>query len=510
MKIVRAIRKGWIIPDKSKAPPKPRWYDIWTGEAEEDDTPSKRLANHIAAPKLKLPGNEESYNPPAEYLFTPQEEQEWTEMDPSDRKTNFIPKKFDSLRRVPAYNTFIQERFERCLDLYLCPRVVKKRIDIDPNSLLPQLPNPQDLEPFPKGLAITYQGHEGRVRCMSVDPTGQWMASGGEDGTVRVWEVSTGRCLRVYQCGESSQDQVDESSNGEKITCLSWNPNKAVQVLAVAYGKTVGLLIPNVGTNEQVLESSEDLVSTTNRPESGGSNEIKSVEWSKYASEKYAMGWRTKLVFSKPISYLTWHRKGDYFATLSPDANNSSVLIHRCSTRLSQSPFKKSKGLIQRILFHPTKPFFFVATQRFVRVYNLQKQELTKKLLAGVKWISSLDVHPTGDNVLIGSYDKRVVWFDMDVGSTPYKTLRFNTHAVRNVSYHRRHPLFVTCSDDGSLQVFHGMVYSDLMQNPLIVPVKVLKAHTPVNGLGALWCEWHPTQPWVFSAGADGDVKLWT
>lgn len=140
-------------------------------------------------------------------------------------------------------------------------------------------------------------------------------------------------------------------------------------------------------------------------------------------------------------------------------------------------------------------------------------------------------------------------------------------------------------------QVFHGMVYSDLLTNPLIVPVKILRGHEVVDYAGmrgqgcwlwgargmcwALWwsergvacvgsggpawvplcavhwcslgqdakahcqalpvtllpascelhsahmrpcvllrlagvldCVWHPHQPWVFTAGADGSICL--
>lgn len=31
-----------------------------------------------------------------------------------------------------------------------------------------------------------------------------------------------------------------------------------------------------------------------------------------------------------------------------------------------------------------------------VKVYDLSRQELTKKLQAGVKWVSSIDIHPRG------------------------------------------------------------------------------------------------------------------
>jgi ribosome biogenesis protein ERB1 len=54
------------------------------------------------------------------------------------------------------------------------------------------------------------------------------------------------------------------------------------------------------------------------------------------------------------------------------------------------------------------------------------------------------------------------------------------------------------------------MVYSDLLQNPLIVPVKILRGHQIKDSLGVLNIEFHPTQPWIFSTGADGTFRLWT
>jgi ribosome biogenesis protein ERB1 len=81
---------------------------------------------------------------------------------------------------------------------------------------------------------------------------------------------------------------------------------------------------------------------------------------------------------------------------------------------------------------------------------------------------------------------------------------------VRAVRFHRSYPLFATCADDGKVHVFHATVYDDLLTNPMIVPVKILHAHEPVNDLGVLDCCFHPTQPFLFSAGADHVVRLFT
>ena len=99
----------------------------------------------------------------------------------------------------------------------------------------------------------------------------------------------------------------------------------------------------------------------------------------------------------------------------------SLALAHTLFSSSPQVPFAKSKGMVQCVLFHPIRPYLFVATQRHVRVYNLAKQELAKKLSSGAKWISSLAVHPKGDNLLVGTYDKKVQWYDLDLSTLPYQ-----------------------------------------------------------------------------------------
>eukprot|EP00123_Amoebidium_parasiticum_P012241 comp21214_c0_seq2/m.28850 comp21214_c0_seq2/g.28850 ORF comp21214_c0_seq2/g.28850 comp21214_c0_seq2/m.28850 type:complete len:515 (-) comp21214_c0_seq2:491-2035(-) len=489
MKIVRAIRKGWIKP-KSEVE-KPRFYELW----DDSDQPKGDLPNHIPAPRMRLPGHDESYNPPAEYLPTPEEIEEWKNTDPQDKKRNFIPQKYSSLRLVPRYDNFIQERFERCLDLYLCPRARKVRMNVDPESLIPKLPKPRDLQPFPTESMVLYQGHTGRVRSISPDPTGQWLVSGAEDQTVRVWEVVTGRCMRTL-----TFDEI--------VAGVAWCPNPQVPLIAIAVGHDVVIYNPMLGGPE-AWEPIDTVIGRSLATASEEAEQNKIVDWKRPSDKDYKLGYRITITHEKVVKQVTWHHKGEYFASVVPDSPRA-VVIHQLSKRRSQAPFKKSKGAVQCVQFHPTKPFFFVATQRYVRLYNLTKQELTKKLVTGVKWVSSMDVHPQGDNVIIGSYDKRLCWFDLDLSAKPYKTLRYHKLAVRSVAYHKRYPLFASASDDGKVHIFHGRVFSDLLQNPLIVPVKVLDAHEVIRDRGVLDCKFHPIQPWIFSSGEDATIRLFT
>lgn len=137
---------------------------------------------------MALPTHHESYNPPEEYLYDEKEKEEWEQMDEEDRPTNFIPQKYDKLRHIPFYDKLINERFERCLDLYLAPRVKKKKLNMRPEQLIPKIPSPDELKPFPTSQNILYSGHTAGLSCLAVEPHyGNYFASGDTSGLLIIW-----------------------------------------------------------------------------------------------------------------------------------------------------------------------------------------------------------------------------------------------------------------------------------------------------------------------------------
>ncbi|GAV86510.1 WD40 domain-containing protein/BOP1NT domain-containing protein [Cephalotus follicularis] len=486
VKYVRAIRKGLITFDKPKE--EPRFYHLW-GDDSSSTEKTKHLS-YIPAPKPKLPGHEESYNPSLEYIPTQEEINSYQLMYEEDRP-KFVPKRFTSLRSVPGYENAVKESFERCLDLYLCPRVRKKRINIDPESLKPKLPSRKDLKPYPKTCYLEYRGHTGAVMSISTSTSGQWIASGSSDGTVRIWEVETGRCLRVWEIGEAVQ-------------YVAWNPLPELPILAVTAGQDVLVLNTGLG-NEEEQENIKELlrVETPTSPDDND-NMASVLRW--IHNDKHE---GIKLRHFKSVSSVEWHRKGDYFSTVMPAGQSRAILMHQLSKKLTQIIPFKLQGLPVASAFHPTRSIFFISTKKNVRVYDLLKQKMIKKLETGLREASSISIHPTGDNLIVGSKEGKLCWFDMDLSSKPYRALKCHPKDITSVAFHRSYPLFASSSDDGTAYVFHGMVYSDLTQNPLIVPLEILRGHTSSNGRGVMDCKFHPRQPWLFTAGADSLIKLY-
>ncbi|EEY18459.1 eukaryotic ribosome biogenesis protein [Verticillium alfalfae VaMs.102] len=196
-KLVRAIKEGRILPykpeeerEREEEEKEETYYDIW---ANEEPQPFNVM--NIPAPKLPPPGYDLSYNPPPEYLPTQAEKEEWLKQDPEEREKG--------------------ERFNRCLDLYLAPRMRKNRLNIDPASLLPKLPPPGGVAPLPHGVpdhpcrsstarssadlmenptivpVKMLKGHKvvAKLGVMDVDwhPTEPWCVSAGADGTCMLW-----------------------------------------------------------------------------------------------------------------------------------------------------------------------------------------------------------------------------------------------------------------------------------------------------------------------------------
>jgi ribosome biogenesis protein ERB1 len=238
-KFVKALKKGWMKTTEQKRQEEEerrkqeeKAWDIWEDESIVTWQPRK-MPKQIQAPKRDLPSHAESYNPADEYLLDDDEKKEQTELDPEDQMYNFDPSKYDSLRKVPLYQNLIKEHFERCLDLYMSARVMKKKVNVqDLSSLIPELPSPSELKPFPQKMSIEYKFHESCVRSISVSPCGQYLASCDVSGNLVIWQVETTRIIKKYKLDK------------EVIDCVAWCPSKQNCILAVCNEDQILLFAP--------------------------------------------------------------------------------------------------------------------------------------------------------------------------------------------------------------------------------------------------------------------------
>jgi ribosome biogenesis protein ERB1 len=181
---------------------------------------------------------------------------------------------------------------------------MKKKVNVaDMSKLIPELPSPQDLKPFPIQVSIDYHFHESCVRAMAVHPNGLWLASGDEDSNLVIFNIKTSKVVRKYKLQNKVTDKI------------AWCPNEQYSLLAVANEETVHLITPNLGTKEVNRATKELLVEA---------KKMYTIEDAAAEQKEKHAQWEFKeqmvtLTLKHVISSLCWHPKGDYFSTM---ANN--------------------------------------------------------------------------------------------------------------------------------------------------------------------------------------------
>ncbi|PVH76250.1 putative eukaryotic translation initiation factor 3 subunit I [Cadophora sp. DSE1049] len=66
----------------------------------------------------------------------------------------------------------------------------------------------------------TYHGHQGALWTVDVDPTSTVIASGAADNTVRLWDIRSGKCLKVWNF-DTAVKRVEFNEDGTQLLAVT-------------------------------------------------------------------------------------------------------------------------------------------------------------------------------------------------------------------------------------------------------------------------------------------------
>lgn len=118
----------------------------------------------------------------------------------------------------------------------------------DPTKLIPELPSPNDLKPFPSAVSIEYAFHTKSVRALSISPNGLYLASGDEDHNLVIWHTRTSKIMRHYTLPNKVVDSIQ------------WNPDSTLCLLIAANEENVVVITPDL-YSKKVNEATRALLS---------------------------------------------------------------------------------------------------------------------------------------------------------------------------------------------------------------------------------------------------------
>lgn len=87
----------------------------------------------------------------------------------------------------------------------------------------------------------TYSGHQGAVWTVDVSPNTILLATGSADNTVRLWNIKTGECVKVWEF-PTAVKRVAFSPDGSRLLAVTEKRmgfNGTIAVIDIAYGENL-------------------------------------------------------------------------------------------------------------------------------------------------------------------------------------------------------------------------------------------------------------------------------
>lgn len=453
----RLIAQGKLDPDdvdgykrllREKLEREARNADVWEFAERPIQYQSQALAEHYQlrrapAPKVELPTTYESYNPPDEYL--------------ADGAA-----KARCLRTLrPATAQLVVERYNRQLDLFESVRhynrdAFKGTSDEFLQEQLRAIAKLR-LRPYPTFCDIVIRSHMGRVNAVDISPNGKFVASGGRDGILRIFELRTGKLLKqIVLVKHSAMDQTLDKYYGHEINCLKFCPNDKVCIVACGVGTQVAFVNAKLSMGHNLQET---LLATQNllnpdvqkvRPcrgwrweclqgvveNLGGEGEENVVRNQERRDEDFdqenvddprfdrirfqlnhggrpdnvtvytSLNTDVLLRIHSPnvINQVDFHPGGDYLLTLSNvHQRRTNLAIHRLSRGQSSAPFNRALP-VQAAIFNRRYPSLVVFEQTSGFGFNLKALQREAVFQPHVKQVQKCAYNlASGDLVVCGS-----------------------------------------------------------------------------------------------------------
>jgi len=337
---------------------------------------------------------------------------------------------------------------------------------------LPQLA--ADIEVFPQ------LGHTRSVNSVKFSPDGRWVLSGSDDGTVKLWDVVTGKEVRTF------------AGHTDRISSVAFSPDGR-QVLSGSNDETVKLWDMVTGREVRTFTGHTDPVCSVAFSPDG--KQVLSGSWGPDNNFKL---W--DVVTGKEVRTFAGHTNDVSSVAFSPDgrhvlsgANDDTVKLWDVVTGKEVRTFMvRSYG--NSVAFSPDGKQVLSGNYDGIKLWDTATGKEMRPLgHTGV--VNSVVFSPDGKQILSGYEDGTIALWDVVIGKE-VRTFTGHTGSVYSVAFSPDGRQVLSGSWDSTVKLWDAATGRE---------IRTFAGHTSL----VLSAAFSPDGKQVLSGSSDNTVKLW-
>lgn len=281
--------------------------------------------------------------------------------------------------------------------------------------------------------------HKDPVTCVAVSRDGSLAVTGGRNGLLKVWHMSTG------------EPHSDLDGHSAAVTCLAFAPNGLFVVSGSedstlrVWGLTLGLVVSTFKEHQTRIIS----VFVTS-----DSRRILSVDSQGMHRLWTADGASQLLMCTKSANQVTLH--ANVVFTVGGKADNC-VKYWPVTETESEKSVSHSDAILCYTVSYDCHTIVTGSQDMSLKVWEVATAKLTQVLVGHEGSVTCVAVAPFSPSLAVsGSEDCNLIVWDMTTGSDNF-ILRGHTEAIKAVKLTLDGSVAISCSDDNTLQLWNTL-----------------------------------------------------